>query len=217
MSSLIIKRCCCICDLYPTSIVINVAAWNNGGGLSFAAFTQTLYKCCIQTQEFPQYWGLKECCVYKMNPVLCGITTNDPPTPRPIYFVMIIKFGNPPNPTLYDQLEFNVRFGSSARNTALGLCVIPRSDYTSATACYGLGVDEFCGIKEFDLQAFADGFFQANDITGCNCTAGAYGNNPRVFLTSSILETYRYVGNCDQVAGTYILDYITPDLTVTIS
>lgn len=203
MSSLIIKRCCCICDVYPTSIVINVAAYTSGS-LSFAAFTQTLYKCCIQTQQTPQYWNTKECCVYKMNAVVCGFTTNLDYN-RDVYFTMIIKLGNPPYPYYYDSLEFNISFGFlGAGNNPVIPCV-PRIDSTAQTACYGL-TSLRCNNYTYDLQGWRDSFFE-NNSSSCGCSWNG----------SNYLATYRYVGNCGQVAGTYILDYITPDLTVTIS
>ena len=203
MSSLIIKRCCCICDSYPTSIVINVPAYTSGG-MSFAAFTQTLYKCCIQRQRYPQYWYLKQCCVYKMNPVVCGMTTNMTPN-LPIYFTMTIKFGNPPYPYFYDELTFNISFGYLNENPLVLPCV-PRSDSTSQTACYGLTVFS-CSNYTYDLQGYRNSFFEDINSSSCGC----------LWNGSSYLETQRWVGNCGQVAGTYILDYVTPDLTVTIS
>lgn len=117
-------------------------------------------------------------------------------------------------------MQIESSFVYSYLNTALGPCVIPRNDYTSSTSCYGLGVDEFCGIKAYDLEGPWDGWFKSSgNLTGCNCspTVSPYGTHK---LTNNGIDpspTIRDTTNCGPIAGAYILDYVTPDLTVTIS
>jgi hypothetical protein len=106
-------------------------------------------------------------------------------------------------------------------NSSGTACVIPRDNYTSGTACYGLGVDEFCGpTKTYDLEGYPDTYFKSSgSLSGCNCstTPPPYGDPRLTNWIAMPAGTNINSSQCTIATGSYTLDGITPSLTVTIT
>lgn len=220
--SLMGKCCCgCQCNCFPSSLYVSVPAYTNGSDISWSAFNQTVYRCCIVNQQVPPYYGgiigSRPCVIYKLNPVLSGTCCSPV---RNTYLTMAITASNYLTGS-YRTSIWAIPQVYSFLNSSGTACVIPRDNYTSGTACYGLGVDEFCGpTKTYDLEGYPDTYFKSSgSLSGCNCstTPPPYGDPRLTNWIAMPAGTNINSSQCTIATGSYTLDGITPSLTVTIT
>lgn len=219
MSPIYTSNCVCCCDCYPSSLYVSVSAYNDGYGISWSSFNQTIYKCCIVNQQVgSQYSGIigsRPCVIYKLNPVLSNSNNGS-------YLNMAITTSNYGWPYKCFRTQIWIMPGVySFLNNSSTACVIPRDNYTAQTACYGLGVDEFCGpTKTYDLEGYPDTYFKSSgNLAGCNCTSTTppYGQHRVTNYGPLYFSTNIISARCTIATGSFALDYISPNITVTIS
>ena len=173
--SLMMAACCCGCNTpntcacLPTSISVSVSAYSSGG-ISWSAFTAVAYKCCYTNSTYGDGQ------IYRLEAVPSGTTYFSNFGNVTNYLLLMISLGGVGagngSLTTCDTWIQGVTdaYSQLSSDATPHLCLVPRT-FTSATACDGLGTDEWCSPPYEPWTNSSDSWFKPGNLTNCpDCT-----------------------------------------------